>query len=325
MTSSDQTQLPADAKAGPQPEWHVRRRQPGTGRAPGFGSALPAPSSTGGSPTASLTGALDALEESGCDLGKSVLAWVAGAFELPVVALRLAESEAVDAVICLGAVIRGDTGHYEFVAGECASGLQRVQLDTGHTDRLRCAHHRHRRAGAGPVRGRRDQQGTRGGTDRHRYRRRARRGVHGYVGPAGRILRRGTMMLRLVLPKGSLEQATLDLFATADLSVIRSSEVDYRATIDDPRVAEVRILRPQEIPLYVADGLFDVGITGRDWIEERGSDVTSLGVLQYSKATASPIRVVLAVPIESSVSSVADLARSATGRGRCGSPPNIPN
>ena len=77
-------------------------------------------------------------------------------------------------------------------------------------------------------------------------------------------------MLRLVLPKGSLEQATLELFAAADLAVIRGSEVDYRATIDDPRVDEVRILRPQEIPVYVADGLFDLGITGRDWIEERG-------------------------------------------------------
>lgn len=120
-------------------------------------------------------------------------------------------------------------------------------------------------------------------------------------------------MLRLVLPKGSLERATLELFAAADLSVIRSSDVDYRATIDDPRIIEVRILRPQEIPLYVADGLFDIGITGRDWVEERGSKVTSLGVLHYSKATANPIRVVLAVPIDSPVSSVADLARSATG------------
>jgi ATP phosphoribosyltransferase len=120
-------------------------------------------------------------------------------------------------------------------------------------------------------------------------------------------------MLRLVLPKGSLERATLDLFASADLGVIRSSDVDYRATIDDPRIAEVRILRPQEIPLYVADGLFDIGITGRDWVEERGSQVTSLGVLQYSKATANPIRVVLAVPVGSSVSSVSDLARAGTG------------
>ncbi len=123
-------------------------------------------------------------------------------------------------------------------------------------------------------------------------------------------------MLRLVLPKGSLEKATLDLFATADLTVTRSSDVDYRGSIDDPRVDEVRILRPQEIPLYVADGLFDVGVTGRDWVEERGSDVTSLGVLAYSKATAMPIRVVLAVAAESPVSSVTDLADRATDTGR---------
>ncbi|MDR3649036.1 MAG: ATP phosphoribosyltransferase, partial [Acidimicrobiales bacterium] len=70
-------------------------------------------------------------------------------------------------------------------------------------------------------------------------------------------------MLRLVLPKGSLEKATLDLFAAADLAVVRGSDVDYRATIDDPRVDEVRILRPQEIPGYVAEGNFDLGITGR--------------------------------------------------------------
>jgi ATP phosphoribosyltransferase len=106
-------------------------------------------------------------------------------------------------------------------------------------------------------------------------------------------------MLRLVLPKGSLERATMDLFAAADLTVQRSSEVDYRATIDDPRVAEVRILRPQEIPLYVAEGLFDLGITGRDWIEETGTDVVSLGQLHYSKATRRPIHIVLAVAKDS--------------------------
>lgn len=121
-------------------------------------------------------------------------------------------------------------------------------------------------------------------------------------------------MLRIVLPKGSLEKATLELFAAADLSVSRSSEVDYRASIDDPRVDDVRILRPQEIPLYVAGGMFDVGITGRDWVEERGSEVVSLGVLRYSKATANPVRVVLAVPVGSPVTSVSDLASSGTGR-----------
>ncbi len=115
-------------------------------------------------------------------------------------------------------------------------------------------------------------------------------------------------MLRLVLPKGSLEKATLELFAAADLAVSRSSNVDYRATIADPRVDEVRILRPQEIPVYVASGLFDLGITGRDWIEERGADVVSLGKLQYSKATANPIRVVLAVADDSPFKTLADLA-----------------
>ena len=115
-------------------------------------------------------------------------------------------------------------------------------------------------------------------------------------------------MLKLVLPKGSLEKSTLELFEGADLGVVRSSSVDYRATIDDPRIEEVRILRPQEIPTYVADGLFDLGITGRDWIQETGSDVVSLGELHYSKATARPVRIVVAVPGDSPVESVADLS-----------------
>ena len=115
-------------------------------------------------------------------------------------------------------------------------------------------------------------------------------------------------MLRLVLPKGSLEQATLDLFEAADLPVQRPSGVDYRAQIPDPRIDEVRILRPQEIPRYVAQGLFDLGITGRDWIEETASEVLSLGELHYSKATARPIRVVLAVAADSPVERVDDLA-----------------
>jgi len=102
-------------------------------------------------------------------------------------------------------------------------------------------------------------------------------------------------MLRIVLPKGSLESATLQLFADADLEVVRGSNVDYRATIDDPRVNEVYILRPQEIARYVADGMFDLGITGRDWIEESGAEVETIATLSYSKATTRPIQVVLAV------------------------------
>ncbi|MDH3294203.1 MAG: ATP phosphoribosyltransferase [Acidimicrobiia bacterium] len=114
-------------------------------------------------------------------------------------------------------------------------------------------------------------------------------------------------MLKLVLPKGSLEKATLELFEAADLTVRRSSSVQYSATIRDPRIAEVRILRPQEIPIYVAEGLFDLGITGRDWIEETNSAVVSLGELQYSKATSDPVRLVVAVPNDSHIQSVSDL------------------
>lgn len=114
-------------------------------------------------------------------------------------------------------------------------------------------------------------------------------------------------MLKFVLPKGSLEKATFDLFEAADLTINRSSSVDYKASIDDPRIDEVRILRPQEIASYVQEGLFDVGITGRDWIEETNSDVVSLGELKYSKATSLPIRVIVAVAQDSPAQSVADL------------------
>ena len=114
-------------------------------------------------------------------------------------------------------------------------------------------------------------------------------------------------MLKIVLPKGSLEKATFDLFDAADLTVVRSSSVDYKASIDDPRIDEVRILRPQEIGQYVQEGLFDLGITGRDWIEETSSDVVSLGELKYSKATSQPVRIVVAVADDSTARSVADL------------------
>ena len=114
-------------------------------------------------------------------------------------------------------------------------------------------------------------------------------------------------MLKLVLPKGSLEKATLELFEAADLKVVRDSSVQYKAAIDDPRVAEVRILRPQEIPQYVAEGLFDLGITGRDWVEETSSKVETLGELKYSKATSNPVRIVVGVPQDSPYQSVAEL------------------
>jgi ATP phosphoribosyltransferase len=114
-------------------------------------------------------------------------------------------------------------------------------------------------------------------------------------------------VLSLVLPKGSLERATLELFDAADLTVRRASDRDYHAFIEDPRIDRVRFLRPQEIPSYVAEGLFDFGITGRDWIAETGADVASLGELPYSKATNDPVRVVLAVPASSGWESISDL------------------
>lgn len=114
-------------------------------------------------------------------------------------------------------------------------------------------------------------------------------------------------MLQLVLPKGSLEKSTLELFESADLPVSRGSSVDYKGSINDPRISDVRILRPQEIGRYVSDGLFDLGITGRDWIEETNSEVVSLGELHYSKNTARPVRIVVAVPGDSPWESVSDL------------------
>ena len=114
-------------------------------------------------------------------------------------------------------------------------------------------------------------------------------------------------MLNLVLPKGSLETQVLDLFAAADLAVMRGGDRDYHATIDDPRVARVRFLRPQEIPTYVAQGLFDMGFTGRDWIAETGADVHSLGELGGGRATDRPVQVVLAVPQNAPWQTPADL------------------
>jgi 6,7-dimethyl-8-ribityllumazine synthase len=78
-----------------------------------------------------LAGAQDGLLRHGVDETSITVAWAPGAFELPLVAKRLAESGEFDAVICLGAVIRGATGHYEHVAGQCAAGVQRAALDTG--------------------------------------------------------------------------------------------------------------------------------------------------------------------------------------------------
>ena len=78
-----------------------------------------------------LNGALEALGEAGTERNDVTVAWAPGAFELPLVARAFAMAGKVDAVLCFGAVVRGETGHYDFVAGECASGIQQVQLSTG--------------------------------------------------------------------------------------------------------------------------------------------------------------------------------------------------
>ncbi|HZD16513.1 MAG TPA: ATP phosphoribosyltransferase [Actinomycetota bacterium] len=104
-------------------------------------------------------------------------------------------------------------------------------------------------------------------------------------------------MLRLVIPKGSLEAQTLRLFEDADLRIVRSSDRDYHGRIEDERIERVSLLRPQEIPMYVQDGLFDVGITGQDWVAETGADVEVLTALSYAKSgTGHGTRIVLAVP-----------------------------
>jgi ATP phosphoribosyltransferase len=104
-------------------------------------------------------------------------------------------------------------------------------------------------------------------------------------------------MLKLVIPKGSLEEQTLRLLEAADLGVRRGSSRDYHGTIEDDRIERVSLLRPQEIPTYVQDGLFDIGITGQDWIAETGADVEVLASLSYAKSgTGHGTQIVLAVP-----------------------------
>ena len=115
-------------------------------------------------------------------------------------------------------------------------------------------------------------------------------------------------MLKLVIPKGSLEEQTLRLFEAADLRVRRGTTRDYHGTVDDDRIERVSILRPQEIPIYVQDGLFDVGITGQDWLAETGADVEVLTTLSYARSgTGHGTKVVLAVPNEHPANSAREI------------------
>lgn len=112
-------------------------------------------------------------------------------------------------------------------------------------------------------------------------------------------------LLKLGLPKGSLQDATIDLFQRAGYE-IRMAGRSYFPNIDDPEISCI-MFRAQELARYVADGVIECGITGHDWVVESEADVHEVSELQYSKATSRPARWVLAVPNDSPVQSVKDL------------------
>ena len=112
-------------------------------------------------------------------------------------------------------------------------------------------------------------------------------------------------VLRLGLPKGSLQKATFELLDKAGFS-FSVRERSYFPSIDDPEL-KAMLVRAQEMARYVADGVFDVGITGRDWVLETGADVHPVADLIYSKASMRPVRWVLAVPEASDIQTVYDL------------------
>ena len=112
-------------------------------------------------------------------------------------------------------------------------------------------------------------------------------------------------VLKLGIPKGSLEEATVNLFAKAGYRIKISSR-SYFPSIDDDEI-ECMLIRAQEIARYVADGVLDAGLTGKDWVQENRVDVEEIADLIYSKASSRPVRWVLAVPNDSPVKSVKDL------------------
>src|SRR5204862_2664506 len=114
------------------------------------------------------------------------------------------------------------------------------------------------------------------------------------------------------LPKGSLEQATIEKMAKAGFN-ISVSERSYVPYVDDEDL-EIRLIRAQEVSRYVEHGYLDCGITGHDWIQENGSNVHEVGEFLFSKVTRQPTRWVLAVPEESPIRTAGDLAgkRNAT-------------
>lgn len=114
------------------------------------------------------------------------------------------------------------------------------------------------------------------------------------------------MLLKIGLPKGSLQEATFGLFAKAGWE-FRVDARSYQPVVNDPDISAL-LVRPQEIPRYVEDGILDIGLTGKDWIEDNGADVHEVSELRYSKITRNPIRVVLAAPQDAPIESARDLS-----------------
>ena len=261
-----------------------------------------------------LDGARDGLVRHGVDRRRrSPCVWVPGAFEIPLVAKRLAGSGEYDAVICLGAVIRGDTAHFDYVAGECRGGHPAGRSSTRRAGGLRRAHHRHHRAGARA--GRRRRPATRAS---RRPRPRSRWSTC-CVSSRGRPEReprphaaaRPAQGLARARPPSSCSRTPTSRSRAAPTSTTA-------ATIDDPRIDEVRILRPQEIPQLRRRG----PVRPRhhrprlDRGDRRRRRVARRAPLLEGDAP-DPIRIVLAVG-----GRLAGRARSRTCRRACGSPPS---
>jgi len=129
--------------------------------------------------------------------------------------------------------------------------------------------------------------------------------VSGISGQAKFVIEVDGLKLKIGLPKGSLQEATFDMFRKAGWD-FRISSRSYTPTCDDDEI-EALLIRPQETPRYVEDGIIDAGLTGKDWIEDCGADVVEIADLSYSKVTRKPLKIVCAVKEDSNIKTVKDL------------------
>lgn len=115
-------------------------------------------------------------------------------------------------------------------------------------------------------------------------------------------------MLRIAIPKGSLEEGTFNLFKQANLTIRRRNDRDYNLSIDDPRITEAFLLRPREVANYVSEGEFDLGVTGVDWVKETEVVVKEVADLVFSRGGWNPIKIVLATNMDNPVNDVRDIS-----------------